>query len=54
MPLQRVTRRSVPDEVFAEPGVAQRVMALGAGAASYPLPGPDRAELLAIVNRGTG
>jgi 2-polyprenyl-6-methoxyphenol hydroxylase-like FAD-dependent oxidoreductase len=44
---------ALPDEVFAEPGVAQRVMALGAGATRYPLPGPDRAELLATVNRKT-
>jgi hypothetical protein len=41
---------AVPDEVFAEPGLPQRVMALGAGAARYPLPGLDRAELLATVN----
>jgi len=37
------------DEVFTKPGMAERVMRLGAGAARYPLPGPDRQELLAAV-----
>jgi len=37
------------DEVFTRPGMAERVMRLGAGAARYPLPGPDRRELLAAV-----
>jgi 2-polyprenyl-6-methoxyphenol hydroxylase-like FAD-dependent oxidoreductase len=44
---------AVPDEVFAEPGLPERVMTLGGGAARYPLPGPDRAELLATVNQST-
>ncbi len=35
------------DEVFARPGVAERVLELGAEA--QPLPGPTRAELLAVV-----
>lgn len=35
------------DEVFARPGVAERVFELGAD--SEPLPGPTRAELLAVV-----
>jgi 2-polyprenyl-6-methoxyphenol hydroxylase-like FAD-dependent oxidoreductase len=40
------------NEVLAEPGVLDRVMALGLGAPQYPLPGPTRAELLdAIVGR---
>ncbi|HEX5303285.1 MAG TPA: hypothetical protein VFW50_40475, partial [Streptosporangiaceae bacterium] len=37
------------DEVFTKPGMAERVMRLGAGAARYPLPGPDRRELLAAL-----
>jgi len=37
------------DEVFTKPGMAERVMRLGAGAARYPLPGPDRRELLAAI-----
>ncbi|HET9973186.1 MAG TPA: FAD-dependent monooxygenase [Streptosporangiaceae bacterium] len=37
------------DEVFTKPGMAERVMRLGAGAARYPLPGPDRQELLAAI-----
>ncbi|XVV08817.1 tryptophan 7-halogenase [Actinoplanes sp. CA-131856] len=35
-----------PDEVFARPGVRDRVLALGVSAPRYPLPGPGRAELL--------
>jgi 2-polyprenyl-6-methoxyphenol hydroxylase-like FAD-dependent oxidoreductase len=37
------------DEVFTKPGMAERVMRLGAGAARYPLPGPGRQELLAAI-----
>lgn len=37
------------EEVFTRPGMAERVMRLGAGAARYPLPGPDRRELLAAI-----
>ena len=37
----------VGDEVFARPGVAERVAELGAE--GEPLPGPTRAELLSIV-----
>ncbi len=40
---------ATPDELFAEPGLLDRVMKLGAGAPSYPLPGPTRQELLAAV-----
>jgi len=42
---------STPAEVFADPAVAGRIMALGAGAPQYPLPGPDRAGLLAAIGR---
>jgi 2-polyprenyl-6-methoxyphenol hydroxylase-like FAD-dependent oxidoreductase len=38
------------DELFAQPGMAERVMRLGAGAPRYPLPGPSRRELLAAVD----
>lgn len=37
---------SFADEVFTRPGMAERVMRLGAGAARYPIPGP---ELLAAL-----
>jgi 2-polyprenyl-6-methoxyphenol hydroxylase-like FAD-dependent oxidoreductase len=37
------------DEVFGQPGVAERVMRLGAHAPRYPLPGPNRRELLAAI-----
>jgi 2-polyprenyl-6-methoxyphenol hydroxylase-like FAD-dependent oxidoreductase len=40
---------TTPARLFADPSVARRIMALGAGARRYPLPGPDRAELLAVV-----
>jgi hypothetical protein len=40
---------STADEVFTQPGMAERVMRLGAGAARYPLPGPNRRELLAAI-----
>jgi 2-polyprenyl-6-methoxyphenol hydroxylase-like FAD-dependent oxidoreductase len=40
---------ATPDEVFGEPGVVDRVVALGMGAAQYPLPGPTRGELLAAI-----
>jgi hypothetical protein len=36
-------------EVFAEPGLAERILALGAGAPCYPTPGPSRRELLDIL-----
>lgn len=38
------------DEVFTKPGMAERVVRLGAGAARYPLPGPNRQELLAALD----
>ncbi len=37
-------------EVFAQPGMAERVMRLGVGAPRYPLPGPSRPELLAAID----
>jgi 2-polyprenyl-6-methoxyphenol hydroxylase-like FAD-dependent oxidoreductase len=40
---------STADEVFTQPGMAERVMRLGAGAARYPLPGPSRRELLTAI-----
>lgn len=38
-----------PDELFATPGLVDRVLRLGAGAPRYPLPGPTRQELLAAI-----
>jgi 2-polyprenyl-6-methoxyphenol hydroxylase-like FAD-dependent oxidoreductase len=38
-----------PQEVLADPAVAQRVLALGGNAPRYPLPGPTRAEVLAAI-----
>lgn len=43
---------TTPDQVFARPGVVDRVMALGAAAPQYPLPGPARAELIATLETG--
>lgn len=40
---------ATPAEVFADPAAAGRIMALGAGAPQYPLPGPDRAGLLTAI-----
>ncbi len=40
---------ATPDELFAEPGLAEKVMALGGDAPNYPLPGPGRGELLAAI-----
>jgi 2-polyprenyl-6-methoxyphenol hydroxylase-like FAD-dependent oxidoreductase len=40
---------ATPDEVFAAPGVVERVVALGMAAPQYPLPGPTRRELLAAI-----
>jgi 2-polyprenyl-6-methoxyphenol hydroxylase-like FAD-dependent oxidoreductase len=39
----------MPEEVFAQPGVLETAMALGGGAAQYPIPGPSRRELLAAI-----
>ncbi|MEV6303467.1 FAD-dependent monooxygenase [Actinoplanes sp. NPDC051861] len=44
---------ATPDEVFATPGLRDRVLALGLQAPQYPLPGPSRAELLEAVAGGT-
>jgi 2-polyprenyl-6-methoxyphenol hydroxylase-like FAD-dependent oxidoreductase len=41
---------ATPAQVFADPAVAGRIRALGAGAPQYPLPGPDRAGLLAALD----
>ncbi|WP_067534000.1 NAD(P)/FAD-dependent oxidoreductase [Nocardia crassostreae] len=38
-----------PDEALARPGVLDRIIQLGAGAARYPEQGPPRAELLAAM-----
>ena len=40
---------TLPSEVFATPGVPERVAALGASAPQYPLPGPARTELLDAI-----
>jgi 2-polyprenyl-6-methoxyphenol hydroxylase-like FAD-dependent oxidoreductase len=37
------------EEVFAEPGLTERIIELGGHAPTYPLPGPRRSELLAAV-----
>ncbi|SFE71005.1 FAD-dependent oxidoreductase [Blastococcus tunisiensis] len=41
---------ATPGQLFADPAVAGRIMALGAGAPRYPMPGPDRAGLLAAMD----
>jgi 2-polyprenyl-6-methoxyphenol hydroxylase-like FAD-dependent oxidoreductase len=40
---------ATPAQLFADPAVAGRVMRLGADTPQYPLPGPDRAKLLAAI-----
>ena len=40
---------ATPDEVFARPGVIERVIELGSGWRDEPLPGLSREELLAVV-----
>jgi 2-polyprenyl-6-methoxyphenol hydroxylase-like FAD-dependent oxidoreductase len=40
---------ATPDEVLAQPGVLDRVIALGMAAPQYPLPGPARGELLDAI-----
>ena len=42
---------AIPAEVFAEPGLAQRIFAMGAGAPQYPTSGPSRRELLNTLLR---
>ena len=44
---------ATPDEVFATPGLRDRVLALGLPAPQYPLPGPSRAGLLDAIGGGT-
>jgi hypothetical protein len=39
-----------PQQAFADPAVAGRVLALGGGAPRYPLPGPSRAEVLDAID----
>jgi 2-polyprenyl-6-methoxyphenol hydroxylase-like FAD-dependent oxidoreductase len=40
---------TTPAQLFADPAVAGRIMRLGADTPRYPLPGPDRAGLLAAI-----
>jgi 2-polyprenyl-6-methoxyphenol hydroxylase-like FAD-dependent oxidoreductase len=47
--LKIVSVLELPEHVLGEPGVADRVMELGSGWRDEPLPGPTRAELLALV-----
>ena len=42
---------ATPAELFADRAVVERIMALGAAAPRYPLPGPTRTELLAALAR---
>ncbi|HEU4423027.1 MAG TPA: FAD-dependent oxidoreductase [Pilimelia sp.] len=44
-----VSLLTTPDELFAEPGMLDRILQLGADAPTYPIPGPDRGELLAAI-----
>jgi 2-polyprenyl-6-methoxyphenol hydroxylase-like FAD-dependent oxidoreductase len=47
--LEIASMLTLPSEVLGRQGMAERVMAAGAGAPQYPLPGPDRRALLAVV-----
>jgi 2-polyprenyl-6-methoxyphenol hydroxylase-like FAD-dependent oxidoreductase len=40
---------ATPDEALAQPGILDRVLALGMGAPQYPQSGPGRGELLAAI-----
>ena len=40
---------ATPADVLAEPGMLDKVIAVGSGAPRYSAPGPARAELLAAV-----
>ncbi|GIJ59373.1 hydroxylase [Virgisporangium aurantiacum] len=40
---------TTPADLYAEPGMLDRIVELGMRAPRYPLPGPDRRELLAAV-----
>jgi 2-polyprenyl-6-methoxyphenol hydroxylase-like FAD-dependent oxidoreductase len=41
---------ATPDDLLAEPGLAEKIMKLGGHAPDYPLPGPRRGELLAAID----
>jgi 2-polyprenyl-6-methoxyphenol hydroxylase-like FAD-dependent oxidoreductase len=41
---------TLPEEVLARPGLAERVLELAADAPAPPVMGPDRAQLLALLN----
>ena len=40
---------AMPGEVLAEPGLLEKVIALGSTTPRYPAPGPSRAELLSAI-----
>jgi 2-polyprenyl-6-methoxyphenol hydroxylase-like FAD-dependent oxidoreductase len=40
---------ATPEDLFAEPGLAEKIIRLGGQAPNYPLPGPRRPELLAAI-----
>jgi 2-polyprenyl-6-methoxyphenol hydroxylase-like FAD-dependent oxidoreductase len=47
--LDIASMQALPQEVFGRPGMVERVLAAGAGAPQYAVPGPDRRELLAAA-----
>ncbi|TWF81780.1 2-polyprenyl-6-methoxyphenol hydroxylase-like FAD-dependent oxidoreductase [Pseudonocardia hierapolitana] len=49
MQLEIAGMLALPPEVFNREGAVERVLAAGGGAPRYPLPGPDRAALLAAA-----
>jgi hypothetical protein len=38
-----------PGEILADPALAETIRTTAAGAPRYPLPGPDRGDLLAAI-----
>jgi 2-polyprenyl-6-methoxyphenol hydroxylase-like FAD-dependent oxidoreductase len=40
---------ATPDDLIAVPGLAEKIVRLGGDAPNYPLPGPRRGELLAVI-----
>jgi 2-polyprenyl-6-methoxyphenol hydroxylase-like FAD-dependent oxidoreductase len=47
--LDLASMQLLPQEVFGRAGMVERVLAAGAGAPQYAVPGPDRRELLAAA-----
>jgi hypothetical protein len=47
--LELVGVLSLPEEIFARPGLLERIIELGSGWRDEQIPGPSREELLALT-----